>query len=105
MKFKVKKKKPKKMSRLNEILEMPAEIVSNIPKISLLGFNEMIIENYKNIMEYEEFYIKINTYIGIININGLNLKLLQINLDDIRITGHIDSMDFEGYEDDEVEER
>ena len=99
----MKKKNSKKMSRLNEILEMPAEIVSNTPKISILGFNEMIIENYKNIMEYEEFYIKINTYIGIVNINGLNLKLLQMNQDDIRITGHIECLDFEEYEDSELE--
>ena len=48
------------MSRINEILEMPPEVVSNIPKISILGFEEMLIENYKNIIEYEDFYIKIN---------------------------------------------
>ena len=41
---------------------MPTEIVSNTPKISILGFEEILIENYKNIIEYENFYIKINTY-------------------------------------------
>lgn len=89
--------KKRKLTRLDKILEMPAEVVSNIPKITVLGFNEMVIENYKSIMEYEEFYIKINTYIGIINVNGLNLKLLQMNQDDIRITGQIDSIDFESF--------
>lgn len=84
---------------------MPAEIVSNTPKISIIGFDEMIIENYKNIIEYEDFYIKINTYIGMINVNGLNLKLIQMNQDDMKITGKIDSIDFEGYEDDEMEEK
>lgn len=98
-------KKKRKLSRLNEILEMPREVVSNIPKISILGFNEMIIENYKNIIEYENFYIKIKTYIGIININGLNLKLLQMNQDDIRITGIVDNIDFENFEDEEMEEK
>ena len=98
-------KKKRKLSRLNEILEMPREVVSNTPKISILGFNEMIIENYKNIIEYENFYIKIKTYIGIININGLNLKLLQMNQDDIRITGIVDNIDFENFEDEEMEEK
>ena len=97
-------KKRRKMSRLNEILEMPVEVVSDTPKISILGFNEMIIENYKNIIEYENFFIKINTHIGIINVNGLNLKLIQMNQDDIRVTGIIDSIDFENYEDEETEE-
>lgn len=91
-------------SRINEILEMPTEVVSNTPKISILGFEEILIENYKNIIEYENFYIKINTYIGIINVNGFNLKLIQMNHDDMKITGKIDSIDFESYEEDDVEE-
>ena len=93
------------MSRINEILEMPAEVVSNIPKISILGFEEMLIENYKNIIEYEDFYIKVNTHIGVINVNGFNLNLIQMNQDDMKITGKIDSIDFENYEEDEMEEK
>ena len=93
-----------KRSRINEILEMPTEIVSNTPKISILGFEEILIENYKNIIEYENFYIKINTYIGIINVNGFNLKLIQMNHDDMKVTGKIDSINFESYDDDLEEE-
>lgn len=98
------RRRNKTLSRLNKILEMPPEIVSNTPKISIIGFEEMLIENYKNIIEYEEFYVKINTHIGIININGLNLKLMQMNQDDIRITGRIDSIDFEENEDEKLGE-
>ena len=97
-----KRKLTRGMSRINEILEMPPEVVSNIPKISILGFEEMLIENYKNIIEYEDFYIKVNTHIGLINVNGFNLKLIQMNQDDMKITGRIDSIDFESYEDDEM---
>lgn len=100
-----KKRITRGMSRLNEILEMPAEVVSNTPKISILGFGEMLIENYKNIIEYESFYIKVNTHIGTINVNGINLKLIQMNQDDMKITGKIDSIDFENYEDEEMEEK
>lgn len=95
-----KRKQTRAISRINEILEMPAEVVSNIPKISILGFEEMLIENYKNIIEYEEFYIKVNTYIGIVNVNGFNLKLIQMNQDDMKITGKIDNIEFESYEED-----
>lgn len=55
----------------------------------------MLIENYKGILEYEEFFVRVNTYIGIINVNGLNLNLNQITEDDIIITGKIDSIDIE----------
>ena len=77
---------------------MPSEVFLPIPKITNLGFNKMMIENYKNILEYQDFFIRINTSIGIININGLNMKMQEMNKDDIVIEGDIDSIDFEKIE-------
>ncbi len=81
--------------KIDSILEMPKEIYTNEPKITIVGFNEMLIENYKGILEYEEYYVKVNTHIGIVNINGFNLKLEQMTGDDIKIIGDIDSMEIE----------
>ena len=81
--------------KIKNFLKKPKEIISNIPKITIVGSNEMLIENYKGILEYEEFFVRVNTYIGIINVNGLNLNLNQITEDDIIITGKIDSIDIE----------
>lgn len=90
-----KSKKPKTQNRFERMLEIPKELSSNEPKITIMGFNEMLIENYKGILEYQEFYIRISTYIGIININGFNLNLTEMTSDDILITGKIDNVDFE----------
>lgn len=82
-------------SKLDSFLELPKEITTGQPKITILGFEEMLIENYKGILEYEDFYIRLATYIGIININGFNLKLNQMKEDTILVTGKIDSIDLE----------
>ena len=81
--------------RLDKILEIPEEIYTNTPKITITGFNEMILENYKGILEYEEFFASISTYIGIININGYNINLEKMTNDDIKITGKIESVEIE----------
>lgn len=94
------KRKKMKTSRIAKILELPQEVVTNEPKITLVGFHELLIENYKAILEYEDFYIKINTYIGAININGFNLRLKEMTEDDIMVLGNIDSIDFESITDD-----
>lgn len=91
----MKKRKVKKYTKLDKFLEMPREVVSNDVKITILGFNEILIENYKNILEYGEMFIKINIFNGTINIHGFNLNLEQMTDDDIRVTGKIDSLDFE----------
>ena len=84
-----------KKRRIDKILEIPDEIYTNVPKITITGFNEIILENYKGILEYEEFLVRINTYLGIININGYNLNLETMTNDDIRVTGKIESIDLE----------
>ncbi len=93
-----KRKNEKVQNRLERILEIPKEISSNEPKITIMGFGEMLIENYKGILEYQEFYIRISTYLGIININGFNLNLTEMTTDDIMITGKIETVDFEEIE-------
>ena len=47
MSFQVRKKQLKKESRLNRLLEIPKEISTNEPRIVNMGFNKMLIENYK----------------------------------------------------------
>lgn len=81
--------------RLDKILEMPEEVYSNTPKLTITGFNEMVLENYKGILEYEEFFASISTHIGIVNINGYNINLEKMTNDDIKITGKIESIDIE----------
>lgn len=81
--------------KIDKLLELPQEVYSNVPKIIITGFDEMIIENFKGILEYEEFFVRINTHIGIININGYNLNLENMTDDDIKITGKIESFDLE----------
>ena len=77
------------------MLELPKEVCSNVPKIIITGFDEIIIENFKGILEYEEFFVRISTYIGVININGYGLNLENMTDDDIKVKGKIESLDIE----------
>ena len=81
--------------KLDKLLEIPKEVYSNEPKIIITGFDELIIENFKGILVYEEFFVRISTYIGIVSINGYNLNLENMSNDDIKVTGKIESLDIE----------
>jgi sporulation protein YqfC len=82
-------------SRINRFLELPREVVSDVPKITITGFDEVLIENFKGILEYENFFVRVSTDIGNININGFNLKLNQMADTDILVSGKIENIDFE----------
>ena len=92
----------KKSRKIDEILEIPVELATNNPKITVVGFERILIENYRGILEYQEYFVRLNTHIGIININGFNLKLEEMTTDDLLVTGKIDSIDFESISDEEV---
>lgn len=87
--------KKKNIRKIDQILEIPKEVYSNVPKFTITGFEEVVIENYKGILEYEEFFVRISTHIGIVNINGYNLNLETMTNDDIRVKGKIESVDIE----------
>lgn len=91
----MKRRQRKRQSRFEGLLEIPQEISSEKPKLTLMGFEELLVENYKNILEYQDFYIRLSTHIGIININGFELNLNEMTNEDILITGKIEGIDFE----------
>ena len=95
----------KKARRLDEILEIPVELSTDNPKLTIVGFERILIENYRGILEYQEYFVRINTYIGIININGFNLQLEEMTTDDLLVTGKIDSIDFESTTEEGEEEK
>lgn len=88
-----------KKRKINEFLEIPEEVYSNIPKITLTGFNELVLENYKGILEYEEMFASISTNIGIVNLSGTNINLEKMTNDDIKITGKIEKIELDSIED------
>ena len=85
----------KRFEKINRILDIPAELDKTQTKITIVSFEEILIENYKGILEYEEFFIKLSTNIGNVNINGFNLNLIQMTNEDIIVKGIINSIDLE----------
>lgn len=85
----------KKFNKFTQMLDMPRELDKRQTKVTIISFDEILIENYKGIMEYEEFFVKINTEIGVININGFNLNLEQMTNEDILVKGVINNIDLE----------
>lgn len=82
-------------NKINKLLEIPEEVYSNVPKLTITGFNEFVLENYKGILEYEETYVSISTHIGVIDIKGEKLNLEKMTNDDIKITGNIEDIELE----------
>lgn len=65
-----------------------------MPKMNLIGNNQMLVENHRGIIEYTPSLIRVNSTVGVIRIRGDELSLRNIAADDIMISGDIKSIEF-----------
>lgn len=75
--------------RLAEIVDIPIDIASDIPAVSVIGNKELRVEGYKGIIEYCEHTIRLNTAQFMIKIDGKALEIKAITTEFIHIKGLI----------------
>lgn len=93
-KNKIEEPKAKLKEKVTEILELPKEIVLNVPRLTMVGNGNLLIENYKGIIEYDDKRVRVNTGVGIIKIQGERLAIKEITSEDIMIDGEIQAFEF-----------
>lgn len=81
---------------LIEKLDLPKDVLLDVPKIIVTGRNEVTIENHKGIMVFERDKIKINTNMSPIEINGSEFEILYISASTITIKGYFNSIEYVG---------
>ncbi len=94
--LKRKKERPIKTTRekITEMLDMPKEVVLDSPKLTVIGDNQITIENYSGIMEYANESIRIKTSVKTITIIGERLEIRTITDVDILIEGIIKGIQY-----------
>lgn len=95
MKRKQKTEVKSRMEKFADYLDMPKDLLSNCSKITSYNDNQVIVENYKGILEYTDDKIRIKTPGRILCLNGEKLFINAITESDILIEGKFFSMGWE----------
>ena len=80
--------------QLSELLSLPKEIILNLPQITLIGYQEISIENYKNIIELTSEQVRINTSSGILLVAGQELLLKSLTSEHLILSGNILKLEY-----------
>lgn len=73
----------------SEILELPAETVFGVPKITIVGNIRVLVENYSALLDYKKNNIQLKSKSGVIDITGKNLEITGIGEENITVSGEI----------------
>lgn len=87
-----KEEKKKIRQKIQAAMEIPKELLKNYSRVTIIGGEDVWIENYKSILEYSEEFIRLSNDISIY---GQNLNVAEISAEDILIIGKIKTIEFE----------
>lgn len=79
---------------ISEALEIPKDILLDLPKVTFIGNLQVNIENHKGIIEYSDDNIRIKIKDGVLKVSGMGLVIKTIVTEEIIISGKIASIDF-----------
>ncbi|MEQ8197468.1 MAG: sporulation protein YqfC [Clostridiaceae bacterium] len=77
-------------------LELPRDVMLDLPKVTIIGIDEICIENHKGIVCFESTCVKVNTKIGIVLIRGESFQISFIGGQSLVIQGKVKTITYEG---------
>lgn len=81
--------------KLARLFEIPGDVYGNRPKVTAIGRGEVLIENFRGIMDFQNGMIRINTNNGVIKVTGDGLNIREITNEEIIIGGKISNIDYD----------
>ena len=81
------------LERATQMLDLPGDAVSGLPRLELLGDKELRMEHHKGILAYGMEEIHISGGKLVVRVKGEGLELRSMNPEELLITGKIHSLD------------
>lgn len=75
--------------QVSDFLEIPSDVMLDLPKIVLVGDLQLFVENHRGIVEYTPEVVKLIVGEGEICVTGENLSIRNIMADEIIVEGKI----------------
>lgn len=86
------------LTRLTGSMEMPQEVLLDVPRVTMIGRLQVQIENHRGVLEYTPGRIRIRTRDGVLVIVGSRLKIGSIFREEVTIDGAVDRIEVERQE-------
>ncbi|MEA4926357.1 MAG: sporulation protein YqfC [Syntrophomonadaceae bacterium] len=77
-----------------ELLEIPGDLVLDMPRLTITGRNELYLVNHKGIIEYSTERMRINLSRGFLEVLGNNLEIQALMPEEMKVSGDILSVKY-----------
>lgn len=80
------------LRKVADALELPRDIVLDLPRVTLVGNVQLHLENHRGIIEYTSTCVRVNTTRGELVVRGSGLQVGSITPEEIVLEGRIETV-------------
>lgn len=80
---------------LADLLELPREIVLNLPRLTVIGNRQCCLENHRGVIEYTAETVRLSINGGEMIVRGKELVIRYMAEDEVAMEGEITSVHYE----------
>jgi len=80
---------------LAELLDLPEDVILNVPRITIVGNLQMIIENHRGLIEYSPGFIRVGIADGQMSISGRDLAVGSVFAETLTVMGEFRAVIFD----------
>lgn len=79
---------------MTDFFEIPKDLVLDLPKITIIGRNELYLENHRGVIEYNLNRLRINLVRGFLEIEGKDLVIKALLSEEMSVVGEFYAIRF-----------
>lgn len=82
----------------SETLDLPQDILFDLPRLTLIGSRQLYIENHRGVLDFSPDVIVLALSQGRLRVEGQQLVIKSILPEEVCVEGHITNIRMEGTE-------
>jgi sporulation protein YqfC len=85
-------RKNRHLQRIAGFFEFPEDIILDLPRITMLGNKQLLVENHKGIMEYTPSLVRVKLKQGELKVTGQRLVLESLQAEQLLVAGIVEEV-------------
>lgn len=86
--------KKKLRSFATTLLEIPEDVVHDLPRITLIGNRQLYIENHRGVLHFSPSTLRLSLSIGELEVSGSELVIRAILPEEVLVEGFVDDIQY-----------
>jgi sporulation protein YqfC len=82
----------------SETLELPQDILFDLPRLTLIGSRQLYVENHRGVVDFTPDQLVLALAQGRLRVSGHDLVITSILPEQVSVEGHITDIQMEGTE-------